>query len=547
MSTTTLDQKIAKKVIESIENNMPILSHELEKRYNTQNLIDYVGKLLEEYIDEINKSSTYAFSVNSSYQRQKKSIKTNSITRYFSYIKDPNSINLNRLKNIELIELYIEMYNTKDTIIRTQRVLPKKFDEFVQNEIKKKIVEIERWESDKSELFVNYIFFDKFSKKTQDKYVKKDLEFILINLIRSDFIDNATLEIERINDEENTITLPLSIVQNNQTSSDRATIELSPSIVNVDLLENDNPTESIKTDGYISVNKLNNFFYPETYITTRQEISDIDTNQKSSILEYGLRPDDLQLLTTVNSFNTKNFIENKINSGPIIVPIEELREKYYPNSKYTKAKHLTSIFNSLNRLTNIALGYRHDRLNQLAIGNLPKSETYFRIITAVTKNIDVEGNLESLNIYLSPFIYDELASKKTVSLYGDYAKKLKGAELSYSFPLQLRRLTHHAAKVLNVQNITFSEKYDESLSLSFFRAIHVLKYPKFRYIHIVKNALETLKDNNLIIQDYDFDVTNNSFLIKYLPVSDREYEEFNNNEIAPVELRGVLEKINTSN
>ncbi|MFY0521550.1 hypothetical protein ACOMCU_27610 [Lysinibacillus sp. UGB7] len=547
MSTTTLDQKIAKKVIESIENNMPILSHELEKRYNTQNLINHVEKLLEVHINEINKSSTYAFSVNSSYQRQKKSIKTNSITRYFSYIKDSNSINLNRLKNIELIEEYIEMYNTKDTIIRTKRVLPKKFDEFVQNEIKKKIVEIERWESDKSELFVNYIFFDKFSKKTQDKYVKKDLEFILINLIRSDFIDKATLEIERINDEETTITLPLSIVQNNQTSSDRATIELSPSIVNVDVLENNNPTGSIKTDGYISVNKLNNFFYPETYITTRQEISDIDTNQKSSILEYGLRPDDLQLLTTVNSFNTKNFIENKINSGPIIVPIEELREKYYPDSKYTKAKHLSSIFNSLNRLTNIALGYRHDRLNQLAVGNLPKSETYFRIITAVTKNTDVEGNLESLNIYMSPFIYDELASKKTVSLYGDYAKKLKGAELSYSFPLQLRRLTHHAAKVLNVQNITFSDTYDESLSLSFFRAIHVLKYPKFRYIHIVKNALETLKDNNLIIQDYDFDVTSNSFLIKYLPVSDREYEEFNNNEIAPVELRGVLEKINTSN
>lgn len=534
----SLELELAKKAKTLLSDKLPILYDELLKLYGDK-LLTVISNSIQSNLDKHVMNDQEFTNFRRSYYRKKRSVYQLNSSRFKSYLENPKSVNLDKMKHIDVVKFYIKTMNEREYIIRTENIPPRKFNSYLLNKVKNQLNIMAEWSEDKSKPLVNYLFFGELKESDQKKWIQDDLENFVIDCTKNLLIEEWIKEIEikslemengssSIENRDN-LELPLTIATSSQITDRRSVVELNKELVTAQVMDEKELGEIGYAEGFVPKNVNINYFYPKESIFKDLGINSIEElNESQTLSAAGLRSEDYQVFMAISSFNTRtNFLEDKISNAPIRISVNQIREVLYPEQKYTVARDRERIVASILRLLNIGIGYRHAQFDQLPINSNSTAKTYFRIINAITISEGGDIGKDPFNIYLSPFIYDELVAKKTIKLFGEQVKELGGVELMFAFPLQLQRLSIYASRKF-YDNLQHTEnEFDDFFDNEYFRTYYNTKANKSKLIRIISNALTSLKDTNMVIQDFKYDVAKKGFFIKYTPVLDEEYNQYN--------------------
>lgn len=285
-------------------------------------------------------------------------------------------------------------------------------------------------------------------------------------------------------------------------------IEMPNTISNVPFEANERgqklDMENVKESNIQGVNKR---YYGHLYKASEDksfesilEVEALMDNAISQILDMKnikvLNADDFSVFSYIISKRELNFYAR----GQITLPIEDIAEGVFgKKTTYNYRRCKASLF----KLGNIRISVINEELRGFTIG----------ILERVVIGKHAKGDIDVANITINEDIIEDFIKKRTTLLYKDSLNNLKNQSSQVLvFDLQAERISHFAEN-------SPSQKLE--LHMSYFRAKLLLANKREdRNINKIVEALEEMKNNNLIIKEYER--ARDFFYITFLPFTKKE-------------------------
>lgn len=466
-------------------------------------IIDYADKTLDEVLIEVRnkyKDDVGAW-IEETSEKLKNRMRVNQ-SRWIKAILEDEKSDLN-IKHA-FVELEFRTLEKKEFVEKYKVDNPDKYKN-------KLIDEMQKWRDKDSNLLIDFPYIVTKPKRTLTTSYRTDIENIICNYI-NDYYKKTNISSKDI---VTTPLLLLDIASNTGNNKKMKHIDISNIKDLQELISNQN-------QGDLGKLLVDNMLLGDIYKTGQKSgiISFIESGMKDGNIDKKkinelatlITAEDRSVFTVIINYMDAHFFKDRT----ISFPLNRLAKDIYGDK--INGRSYNNLLRSIQKLQMIKFQ---------VYANTEDSEKYssFGLIDHLEIINDKKTNRIDVKVSISLPVSEQITTEKIVKVFKEPLNSLENKHAKVLvYKLQADRIAFLSLDEKIVNPIMSMQGEYRVFGMEFFEAIiHMEKKYRYRNVNLIEDALEDLRRNNLIVDQFYRE--GYMFYIKYLPITNREAEK----------------------